>query len=146
MILVWQSNYFQLKTTDIDFALGIYGRQYFVNTNNVGKIPFTGSPNEEIISRIKLNAIKNTKSFQKVIGQKEDRPYTTLSFKVTGKLWDKADREKMRDIDKELCLVKIQELKSLGLPTKTTWQFPLSFALDTEGVSSVLSKYDIELT
>ena len=74
MILVWQSNYFQLKTTDIDFALGIYGRQYFVNTNNVGKIPFTGSPNEEIISRIKLNAIKNTKSFQKVIGQKEDRP------------------------------------------------------------------------
>ncbi|MBT3252325.1 MAG: hypothetical protein HN729_08340 [Candidatus Marinimicrobia bacterium] len=144
MILVWQKDFLQLKTSDINLALGIYGGMYFDNPF-WGGAAFRGSINEQIISIIKPTALDNSDSFQIVRGLDDDNPHTILHYDVIGKLWSGPDRNQMFSIEDDLIEAKISELKNKGNSTDTAHQYPLSFLLDTNTVFSILSKYNYDL-
>ena len=101
MILVWQKDFLQLKTSDINLALGIYGGMYFDNPF-WGGAAFRGSINEQIISIIKPTALDNSDSFQIVRGLDDDNPHTILHYDVIGKLWSGPDRNQMFSIEDDL--------------------------------------------
>lgn len=144
MILIWQKNFLQLKTTDINLALGIYGAMYFENPF-WGGAAFGGSVNEQIISIMKPTAIDNSDSFQIVSGLDNDNPHTIVHYDVIGKLWSGPDRKQMISIESDLIEAKISELKSNRNSTDTAHQYPLGFLLDTNTVFSILSKYNYSL-
>ena len=144
MILVWQKDFLQLKTSEINFALGIYGGMYFENPF-WGAAAFSGSVNEQIISIIKPTALNDSESFQIVCGKEDDNLHTILHYDVIGKLWSGPNRKQMVGIENDLIEAKIFELKNNGKQTDTAHQYPLSFLLDTATVFSILSKYNYDL-
>lgn len=142
MILVWQEDYFKLKVSDINYALGIYAPEYF-RQSKYGNIPYSGNANEEIISIINPTSNDETGSFQRITGLEKEEPHTTLSYKVIGKLWEEPNKEKMHRIDNDLINAKINELIENGYSPQTDFKYPLSFVLDENIVSTILSKYKV---
>jgi len=141
MILNWEPNYFDLNESSINFALGIYAEKYFKETI-FGKIPFSGSNEEQIISILKPTNFEGT---ERIVIKDEnaiEKPFAKVSFKFVSKLFNNPDKSLMLKIDDDLCKAKINSLRSTGGIVDSTYKYPLSFLLPTKTVFEILSKYN----
>lgn len=140
MILNWEPDYFEIGEEDVNFALGIYAPKYFLKSF-WGKVPFSGSNGEQIISILKPINFEKTNKIVFNDKSEVDNPFARLSFNYVSKLYDKPDKSLMLKIDNDLCMAKVNLLKSTSGKVDTEYQYPLSFLLPSEIVFNILAKY-----
>ena len=136
MILSWEPEYTELTINDFDYALGIYTEKYFT-PSFYGRIAYTGTPDENSISLLKL---KNDEPGSNFTLMNNGRLIVLYNFER--KLWNGNNRQLMHQIDNDIINEKLQEFAQVPL---TTYRWPLSFSIDSELVNEILCNHDLTL-
>jgi hypothetical protein len=142
-IYQWEPNYGNLKSNQIEFAVGIYMPQYFTYSGTYGKPRpvFAGTVEEQIPSLIQLNGRSN-KPF---VRKDEGDDAILIKYEVVKKLWSEPDRKVMRKLNWLLLEKKIQEVNKAGIEVDTNERYkPLSFTLKHDHVLSAFKELSIE--
>ena len=137
IIKTWEPNYADRNLSDVAYAIGIYGEQYYQPSYSTGITAYSNRPEEEHPSILILNPITEGSSHYATDNGKK----INVQFSFVKKLCQ-INRQKMHQIDKQLIKKKLEELKQNPTFTK----FPsLSFTLDEYDVKKVFSDFELNL-
>ena len=139
MIDKWEPNYETFATNEFKFALGIYTNQYFTHVSRYSSIAsYSGTPEEDNISILKLTAISDSDQFSTV---RTSQLFVHYNFH--SKLFPEPNRELMKTLDREFIAEKQRELLGTFGKVPMTPYLPLSFSLSLNAVTKILQNNEI---
>ena len=134
MILAWEPGYTELSINDFDFALGIYTEKYFT-PSFYGRVAYSHTIEENSISLLNLRSIEPDGYFSFINGER-----LTVHYEFNRKLWEGNNRQLMHQVDMDIINAKMQEFDHTP---RTTYNWPLSFTVNTENMRRILNTYGI---